>query len=209
VADFRLLERAIVDGAPGAGDAARSLLGAGATPHDVVRRALLPAVDEVGLRAKEGSYSVLDVVRSVRAVEECLQVVRPEWRAGPLGVVVIGTPKGEIHDLGKQLMALLLRGAGFEVHDVGTDVMPRAFVGGVVEHHATMVAMSALLTTTIPSMQRVVEELVQAGLRGRVKVLIGGTAVRADRARKIGADAGCQGLAEALECAWALAGVTI
>jgi methylmalonyl-CoA mutase cobalamin-binding domain/chain len=209
VTDFRLLELAIVDGAPGAGDAARSLLGAGVTSHDVVRRALLPAVDEVGLRAKEGSYSVLEVVRSVRAVEECLQVVLPEWRAGPLGVVVIGTPKGEIHDLGKQLLALLLRSAGFEVHDVGTDVMPWAFAGGVVEHDATIVAMSALLTTTIPSMRRVIEELVRAGLRDRVKVLIGGTAVRADTARKIGADAGCRGMADALECAWALAGAEV
>jgi 5-methyltetrahydrofolate--homocysteine methyltransferase len=209
VTEFGHLQEAILDGTPGAAEAARALLEAGVTPHDVVHRALLPAVDEVGLRAKEGSYSVLDVARSVRMIAACLQVVRPEARGGSLGVVVIGTPKGEIHDLGKQLMALLLQGAGFEVHDVGTDVPARAFVDGVVEHDAAIVAMSALLTTTIPSMQRVIEELVRAGLRDRVKVLIGGTAVRPDTARKIGADAGCRGMADALERAWALAGVEI
>lgn len=209
MADVDLLRWTIVNGAGDAAEATRALLAAGVNPHDVVRRVLLPGVDEVGGRMKEGSIALPDVVRSVHAVKACLRTLRPAMDAGgPLGVVVIGTPKGEIHDLGKHFTSLLLDGAGFEVHDVGTDVPPQAFVDGVVEYDASIVAVSALLTTVVPSMRRVVEALAAAGVRERVKVMVGGTAVRAGTVDKIGADDGCAGAAETVECAWRLAGVT-
>lgn len=206
--DLDVLRQAIVDGADDAAEVTRALLAAGVSPHDVVHRALLPGVDEVGDRVKEGSFALPDAVRSVQAMKACLRTVRPGMDAGgPLGVVVIGTPKSELHDLGKHFTALLLDGAGFEVHDVGTDVPPQAFVDGVVEHGATIVAVSALLTTVVPSMRRVVEALAEAGVRDRVKVMVGGTGVRAGAVARIGADAGCAGAAETVECAWRLAGV--
>lgn len=207
--DVEPLRLALIDGAPGAPEATRALLSAGAGSAGVLRGAFLPAVDEIAARLKEGSCAVPDVVRSAGTLRSCLEVVLPEVRERPLGVVVIGTPKGELHDLGKTVTALLLRAAGFEVHDVGTDVVPQAFVDGVVEHHATLLVMSGLLTTTVPGMRRVIEELVRAGLRERVKVLVGGTGVRRDAAQRIGADAGCATVAAAVERAWALSGVSL
>jgi methanogenic corrinoid protein MtbC1 len=208
MADLEPLKRTIIDGSGDASRATRVLLDAGVSVHEVLHLALLPAVDEVGGRVKDGTCVIPEVVRSAQAMRACLGTLWPGMADGrPLGVVVVGTPKGEIHDLGKSFTSLLLGGAGFEVHDVGTDVPARAFLAGVVEYDATIVAMSAMLPTTIPGMKRVIEELAAAGVRDRVKVLVGGGAVRPDTADKVGADAGCSGPAGAVECAWRLAGV--
>jgi len=199
-----LLMQILVDGADGAGDATRALLAAGVSPHEIVQRAFVPAADEVGSRMKDGGFALQDVARSAQAMRACLLALRPDLAERPFGVVVSGTPKGEIHDLGGKAMALLLQGAGFEVHDAGTDVPPQAFVESVTAHGAGIVAMSGMLTTTVRGMRRVVEALTEAGLRDRVKVLVGGVGVRPGAVEKIGADAGCLGAAEAVETAWRL-----
>ena len=203
-----LLLQQLIDGADDAGAVTRALLDAGVAPREIVTRAFLPAVDEVADRLKDGRFALLDVARSARAMRACLVILRPEVAAAPLGVVVTGTPKGEIHDLGGKAVGLLLQGAGFEVHDAGTDVPPRAFVDAVAVHAADFVVMGGMLTTTVEGMRRVVEALEEAGLRDRVKVLVGGVGVRPGAVEKTGADAGCLGAAEAVAAAWELSGVS-
>ncbi len=203
-----LLLRLLTGGADDAGAVTRALLGAGVAPREIVTRAFLPAVDEVASRTKDGTFVLPDVARSAQALRACLVALRPEAAAAPLGVVVSGTPKGEIHDLGGKAFGLLLQGAGFEVHDAGTDVPPRAFVDAVTAHGAGLVVMSGMLTTTVTGMRRVVEALTEAGLRDRVKVLVGGVGVRPGAVEKTGADAGCLGAAEAVAAAWELSGVS-
>ena len=208
VTGCELLQQLLIDGADDAAGPTRALLAAGVDPREVVARAFLPAVDEVASRMKDGRFALLDVARSAEALRACILVLRPEAAATPLGVVVTGTPKGEIHDLGGKAVGLLLRGAGFEVHDAGTDVPPRAFVDAVTAYGAGFLVLSGMLTTTVEGMRRVVEALAEAGLRDGVKVLVGGVGVRAGAVEKIGADAGCVGAAEAVAAAWELAGVS-
>jgi methanogenic corrinoid protein MtbC1 len=203
-----LLLQLLIDGAEDAAAPTRALLAAGVVRREIVTRAFLPAVDEVASRMKDGRFALLDVARSAAALRACLVALRPEVAAAPLGVIVTGTPKGEIHDLGGKAVGLLLQGAGFEVHEAGTDVPPRAFVDAATAYGAGFVVLSGMLTTTVEGMRRVVEALAEAGLRERVKVLVGGVGVRAGAVERIGADAGCLGAAEAVAAAWELAGVS-
>ncbi len=148
-------------------------------------------MDEVGRRLKRTSI-FSGILLAARAMKACLQLVRPLLAArgeNPVGRVVIGTVKGDMHDIGKNLVAAMLEGGGFEVTDLGVNVAPELFVQAVQEKNADIVALSALLTTTMLSMKTTIESLKAAGLRDRVKILVGGAPITPKFAQEIGADA--------------------
>ncbi len=166
-------------------------LGAGAMPLTLVNDAMMPAMAEVGRRFEEDEYFVPELLRSARAMKTAMALLRPLLVAGEaktLGRVVIGTVAGDVHDIGKHLVAAMLEGGGFEVIDLGNSVAPERFVAAAREHQAHIVGMSALLTTTMYAMKTTIESLQQAGVRNRVKVLIGGAPVTQQFAQEIGAD---------------------
>src|SRR5579871_6257116 len=146
-------------------------------PMVLITNHMIPAMDEVGRRFECSDYFVPELLLSARAMKGALQLLRPllaAQGAQPVGRVVIGTVKGDLHDIGKNLVASMLEGGGFEVHDLGTDVAPEKFVAAVKEREPHIVCMSALLTVTMPAMRTTIDALKRAGLRERVKVLIGG-----------------------------------
>jgi len=152
---------------------------------------MVPAMDEVGRRFECNEYFVPELLISARAMKAALELIRPLLIARgdePAGRVAIGTVKGDLHDIGKNLVAAMLEGGGFEVIDLGVNVSPEQFVKAVREGKANVVAMSALLTTTMPAMKTTIEALEQAGLREKVKVLIGGAPITQKYAEEIGAD---------------------
>lgn len=157
----------------------------------LVNKFMVPAMDEVGRRFESGEYFVPELLLSARAMKASLELIRPllvAQGAKPLGRVVIGTVKGDLHDIGKNLVAAMLEGGGFEVIDLGVNVPPEKFVQTVKEKSPHIVALSALLTTTMPSMKTTIDLLKAAGLREQLKVLIGGAPVTAEYAQQIGAD---------------------
>ena len=148
-------------------------------------------MDEVGRRFQCSEYFVPELLISARAMKAALELVRPLMTARgdkPLGRVAIGTVKGDLHDIGKNLVAAMLEGGGFEVIDLGVNVTPEKFIAAVNDKGAQIVAMSALLTTTMPSMKTTIDALKQAGVRDKVKVLIGGAPITQKYADEIGAD---------------------
>ena len=148
-------------------------------------------MDEVGRRFECEEYFVPELLLSARAMKAALELIRPllaSSGAEPAGRVVIGTVKGDLHDIGKNLVASMLEGGGFEVIDLGADVAPEKFVAAAGERQADLVCLSALLTVTMPAMKTTIQALEREGLRGRVKVLIGGAPVTEQYAREIGAD---------------------
>jgi 5-methyltetrahydrofolate--homocysteine methyltransferase len=156
----------------------------------ILNTALIPAMGEVGQKFEDGEYFVPEMLISARAMQAGLKLLKPLLAASgaePIGKVAIGTVKGDLHDIGKSLVAMMLEGAGFEIMDMGVDVSPEKFVQAAKDG-ANIVAMSALLTTTMPNMQNTIKALTEAGLRGQVKVMIGGAPVTDAYARQIGAD---------------------
>jgi len=156
-----------------------------------VNEQMIPAMDEVGRRFEANEYFVPELLISARAMKAALDLIRPLLIARgdkPLGRVVIGTVKGDLHDIGKNLVASLLEGGGFEVIDLGVNVSPEKFVETINAKDANILAMSALLTTTMPAMKSIIEALKTAGVRERVKVLIGGAPITQKYADEIGAD---------------------
>ena len=152
---------------------------------------MISAMNEVGKRFEEGEYFVPEMLIAARAMQECMEVLKPHLlgiKIRTTGLVVIGTVKGDLHDVGKNLVALMLEGAGFKVIDLGVDVSAQQFVEAVGQHHPQIVAISALLTTTMPGLKAVIDALERAGLRGEVKVMVGGAPVTDGYAQKIGAD---------------------
>ena len=170
----------------------KEALAAGAAPLDLITHYMSPAMDEVGRRFEREEYFVPELLLSGRAMKGALELLQPLLTASGAalaGRVVIGTVKGDLHDIGKNLVASMLQGAGFEVFDLGADVAPEKFVAAVQEHKANLVCLSALLTVTMPAMRDVVDALKNASLRDNVRVMIGGAPVTSDFAREIGADA--------------------
>jgi methylmalonyl-CoA mutase cobalamin-binding domain/chain len=152
---------------------------------------MIPAMDEVGRKFEANEYFVPELLISARAMKAALAILRPvlaESGVEPVGRVVIGTVKGDLHDIGKGLVASMMEGGGFEVIDLGVDVSPEKFVAEARAKGADIVALSALLTTTMTSMKSVINAIDQAGLRKRVKILIGGAPVTQRFAENIGAD---------------------
>jgi 5-methyltetrahydrofolate--homocysteine methyltransferase len=163
----------------------------GVSPEKILKEGLIAAMGEVGRLYEEGEYFVPEMLIAARAMQAGLQLLKPhlvDTDIKPTGKVVIGTVQGDLHDIGKNLVAMMMEGAGFEIVDLGTDVPASDFVTAVTENDANIVALSALLTTTMPQQQSVIDALVEAGMRDQVKVLVGGAPVTSDYAEKIGAD---------------------
>ena len=168
----------------------KEALAANADPLELVTRYMVPAMDEVGRRFECEEYFVPELLLSARAMKGSLELIQPQLTARgaePAGRVAIGTVKGDLHDIGKNIVAAMLEGAGFEVLDLGVDVAPDRFVDAV-QTGARVVCISALLTTTMPAMKTAIDALRAAGLRDRAAVLIGGAPVTQRFADEIGAD---------------------
>ncbi len=184
--------QAILDGDSAAAQAGVSAaLAAEMTAETILNAAMIAAMAEVGRLFEEGEYFVPEMLISARAMQAGLALLKPalvQAQVQSAGKVLIGTVKGDLHDIGKNLVALMLEGAGFEVRDLGVDVAPEAFVETLRAEGGDLLALSALLTTTMPNMEATLQALAAAGLRDRVKVMIGGAPVTAAYAQKIGAD---------------------
>jgi 5-methyltetrahydrofolate--homocysteine methyltransferase len=167
------------------------LLEAKTDPQVILDDGLIAAMAEVGNRFECGEFYVPEMLVAARAMQSGLQILKPllvEQGIKSGGKIVIGTVKGDLHDIGKNLVAMMLEGAGFEIIDLGTDVSPEKFVEAVKKHNPDLIGMSALLTTTMVNMQATVTALKEAGLRDGVKVLVGGAPVTQEYANQIGAD---------------------
>ena len=179
-------------------------LAEGVEPLKLVQHYMMPAMAEVGRRFETNEYFVPELLISARAMKAALELIRPLLIASgsePVGRVALGTVKGDLHDIGKNLVGAMLEGGGFEVLDLGVNVSPEQFIAAVKEKKANIVAMSALLTTTMPSMKTTVDALKAAGVRDQVKVLIGGAPITADYAAEIGADGYSESAAGAVAAA--------
>jgi len=190
--DLKKLYDAVVSGDAKTTQAiTKEALDAGVDPLKLVNEHMVPAMDEVGRRFEANEYFVPELLISARAMKAALELIRPLLVARgdkPVGRVAIGTVKGDLHDIGKNLVASLLEGGGFEVIDLGVNVTPEKFVETINGKQANIVAMSALLTTTMPSMKTTIDALKQAGVRDKVKILIGGAPITQKYADEIGAD---------------------
>jgi corrinoid protein of di/trimethylamine methyltransferase len=190
--DLKQLYDSVVSGDAKATQAlTKQALADGVDPLKLVNEYMVPAMDEVGRRFEANEYFVPELLISARAMKAALELIRPLLTARgdqPLGRVAIGTVKGDLHDIGKNLVGSLLEGGGFEVIDLGVNVTPEKFIATINEKKANIIAMSALLTTTMPSMKTTIDALKQAGVREKVKVLIGGAPITQKYADEIGAD---------------------
>lgn len=169
----------------------QAALEGGSSASAVLNEALIPAMAEVGRLFEEGEYFVPEMLISARAMKSAMALLKPYLAQDDVkfaGTVVIGTVKGDLHDIGKNLVSLMLEGAGFQVKDLGSDVTPEKYIEAVRESDANVVAMSALLTTTMVNMKATIDALQEAGLRDKVKVMIGGAPVTDSFAKQIGAD---------------------
>jgi 5-methyltetrahydrofolate--homocysteine methyltransferase len=187
-------------------------LAEGTSAQDILDQGLLAGMDVVGRDFKSGDLYIPEVLLCARAMHAGLDVLKPllaESRGGAgravLGKLVIGTVQGDMHDIGKNLVSMMLEGAGFEVTDLGIDTVPEKFVEAVRTLQPKIVGMAAMLTTTMPVMRTVIEALAEAGLRDKVKVLVGGAPVTSAFARQIGADAFAPDAASAVDVARGLA----
>jgi 5-methyltetrahydrofolate--homocysteine methyltransferase len=190
--EFQELAEMIITGKhAAAAEWAQTEIDNGVAPIEIIDNGMIPGMDEIGRRWKEQEIHMPEVLIAARAMKSCMAVVKPLLAASGAvsrGSVVIGTVKGDLHDIGKNLVVMMLEGAGYTVHDLGNDVAPEAFVKATEENNVDIVAMSALLTTTVPMMTQTIDALKEAELRTKVKVMIGGAPVSQELATKIGAD---------------------
>jgi 5-methyltetrahydrofolate--homocysteine methyltransferase len=178
-------------------------------PVDLINKWMIPAMDEVGRRFEAQEFFFPEMLIAARAMKLALEPIRPLLSASgvqPTGRVVIGTVKGDLHDIGKNMVGHMLEGAGFEVHDIGTDVPADKFIEAVKTHDAQILAISALLTTTMPEMQNILELTEQSGLRDTIKIIVGGAPITQDFADEIGADGFGENAGAAVSVARALVG---
>ena len=190
--DLQKLYTAVLDGdAPTAKATVQAALEEGVDPQELLSKYMIPAMDEVGRLFEANEYFVPELLIAARAMKGALELIRPKLVASgakSAGKVAIGTVRGDLHDIGKNLVAAMLEGGGFDIIDLGVDVSPEKFVEAAREQGADVIAMSALLTTTMPGMKTTVDAIDQAGLKGKVKVMIGGAPVTQRFADEIGAD---------------------
>jgi corrinoid protein of di/trimethylamine methyltransferase len=209
--DLDQLYFAIVDGnAKAAAAVTKEAVAANVDPQTLLTEYMIPAMDEVGARFEANECFVPELLISARAMKAGMEIIRPlllGQAIEPAGRVVVATVQGDLHDIGKNLVATMLEGGGFQIVDIGTDVSPDKLVDAVQAHQPQIVALSALLTTTLPSMKRMIDRLVQDGLRAGVKVMIGGAPVTQDFADEIGADGYSDNAAGAVNLARQLVGV--
>ncbi len=192
MAQSKELYDAILNGdAKKAHAATEAALAAAAVPLQLISESMVPAMDEVGRLFEAEEYFVPELLLAGRAMRSALEILRPLMTASGQKLatrVVIGTVKGDLHDIGKNIVSSMLEGSGFEVIDLGADVSPESFVAAVRERQPHIVCMSALLTVTMPAMKTTIAALENAGVRNQVKVLIGGAPVTSQYAKEIGAD---------------------
>jgi 5-methyltetrahydrofolate--homocysteine methyltransferase len=183
--------QAVLEGDKGAVEEnVQAALEAGKSPGDILQFGLIGAMGEVGRLFEEGEYFVPEMLIAARAMKAGLAILQPllvDSGVEPAGRVAIGTVKGDLHDIGKNLVGMMLEGSGFEINDLGTDVTPEQFVKAARDG-ADIIGLSALLTTTMPSMETTIKAIEAAGLRDQVKVMIGGAPVTDEYARQVGAD---------------------
>ena len=180
----------------------------GMAAQDILDKGLMAGMDYVGVEFKAGNMFVPEVLRSAKAMQTSMELLKPmlvKEGAKSQGKVLLGTVKGDLHDIGKNLVGMMCEGAGFEVRDIGKDITPEAFVEAVKEHQPDIIGMSALLTTTMRVMGHTIKALEEAGLRDRVKVMIGGAPVTQPFADQIGADGYAPNAAAAADLARRLA----
>ena len=205
-----ILRQAVIDGQAGAAAAAtRQALDAGLPPRRLVDEALIPAMDEAGRLFECGEFFVPELLVAARALKASQALLTPLLagsETASAGRIAIGTVKGDMHDIGKNLVVALLQGGGFDVIDLGADVPPERFVAAVADAGADIVGLSALLTTTMLQMKSTVQALEQAGVRGAVKVIVGGAPVTQRFADEIGADGFADNAAAAVALARRLMG---
>jgi 5-methyltetrahydrofolate--homocysteine methyltransferase len=192
MSDYSELYNAILNGnAKKAAEITKTAIAEKADVRELVQKFMIPAMDEVGKRFECNEYFVPELLIAARAMKTSLELITPllaEAGAEPMGYVVIGTVQGDLHDIGKNLVASMLEGGGFKVIDLGVDVPPERFVEAAKEKDGTIVALSALLTTTMTMMKNVIEALEKAGIRRQTKVIIGGAPITQQYADEIGAD---------------------
>ncbi|MBI3946696.1 MAG: corrinoid protein [Armatimonadetes bacterium] len=179
----------------------------GMAPQTIINDGLIAGMAVVGQRFKCNEYYIPEVLLAARAMKECMGLLRPlltDADAKPKGTVVIATVKGDLHDIGKNLVSMMLQGNGFEVVDLGTDVDPDELIRAAKQHRADIIATSALLTTTMPAMKEVVAAADEAGIRPATRIIIGGAPVTQEYAQEIGADGFAPDAASAVDLAQSL-----
>ena len=212
MSDFKALSESVVKGDIKMAVAeTQSALDAGSSAQDILNNGLIATMDEVGERFSKGVMFVPQMLRSAKAMQECTKLLNPFFQEGDItskGKVLIGTVKGDLHDIGKNLVSMMMEGAGFTITDLGVDVSPDKFVQKAQELEPDIVAMSALLSTTMPAMPQTIEALQKAGVRDKVKVMIGGAPVTEKYAREIKADSYASDAGSAVSKAKQLLGIS-
>ena len=212
MSDFKALNESVIKGDTKTAVAeTQSALDAGSNPKDILDKGLIVAMDKVGENFSKGLIFVPQMLRSAKVMNECMNLLEPLFKEGDVtskGKVLIGTVKGDLHDIGKNLVSMMLGGAGFTITDLGVDVPPEKFVQKVQEIEPDIVAMSALLSTTMPGMPKTIEALEKAGIRDKVKVMIGGAPVTDQYAQEIKADSYASDAGSAVSKAKELLGVS-
>ncbi|MBE9501346.1 MAG: corrinoid protein [Chloroflexi bacterium] len=212
MSDYKALIEAVIKGDIKTAVAeTQSVLDAGSNARDILDKGLIAGMDEVGERFSKGQMFVPQMLRSAKTMKECMKLLEPFFQEGDItskGKVLIGTVKGDLHDIGKNLVSMMMEGAGFTITDLGVDVSPESFVQKAKEVEPDIVAMSALLSTTMPSMPRTIEALQRAGIRDKVKVMIGGAPVTEKYAQEIKADSYASDAGSAVSKAKNLLGVS-
>ncbi|MCG8632395.1 MAG: corrinoid protein [Desulfobacterales bacterium] len=166
-------------------------LAADTPANDILNQGLIAGMDIVGERMESGEMFIPEVLMAAQAMGSCVEILKPllsEEEGGAAASVIIGTVKGDLHDIGKNLVAMMMESAGLEVHNLGVDIAPEDFVGEIEKKNAQIVCLSALLTTTMPAMKQTVDAIVESGLRDKVKIMVGGAPVTQAFADEIGAD---------------------
>ena len=190
--ELRLIYQSILDGdMEAAPHHVRISLEAGVKPELILDQGMIEAMSEVGRLFEEGEYYVPEMLISARAMQASLSVLKPylvERGVKPIGTVVIGTVEGDLHDIGKNLVSIMMEGAGFEVVDLGVNVKAEQYIAAIQDREVHIVALSALLTTTMPKMKTTIAAFKEAGIDEAVKTIVGGAPVTADYAAAIGAD---------------------
>jgi 5-methyltetrahydrofolate--homocysteine methyltransferase len=182
-------------------------LDSGIPAIDILNQGLMPGMDHIGVEFKAGRVFVPEVLRSAKAMQKSMDIIRPilaETGAKPAGKIVLGTVKGDLHDIGKNLVGMMCEGAGFEVIDLGRNIEPQEFVEEIIKLEPDIVGLSALLTTTMIFMDRTIQALKEAGIRDKVIILVGGAPVNQDFAEEIGADGYASSAVEAVDLAKSL-----
>ena len=169
----------------------KSALDEGSSAKDILNQGLIAGMDIVGEKMENQEMFIPEVLMAAKAMSESVAILKPllsEEGVSARGTIIIGTVKGDLHDIGKNLVAMMCESAGFEVHNVGVDIEPENFISEVKDKNGTILMLSALLTTTMPMMPKTIESLKEAGLRDKVKIMVGGAPVSQKYADEIGAD---------------------